>query len=204
MQIPSKITKNNSQGINFAIISCQRVDGLALSMVRKWVEWVRILSRKTHFLSETGRMWFRSVRFETPNSVSFFALTESGERAQRVSLSLLFVCKSKLTEFFAELTEFAQKLGEFSLPKQCSRNSILPVFPFCPLWTLFGDPIWGRQKGVIPICSDSPFPSDLFRFALLLFGIAPICSDFSYDLFSEQIRETPFCQFCKSPTMSGH
>ena len=27
MQIPSKITKNNSQGIIFVIISCQRVTG---------------------------------------------------------------------------------------------------------------------------------------------------------------------------------
>ena len=42
------------------------------------------------------------------------------ERAQRVPLSLLFVCESGLTEFAAELSEF-------SLPEQCSGNSIPPV-----------------------------------------------------------------------------
>ena len=46
------------------------------------------------------------------------------------SLSLLFVCRSELTEFLAELTEFAQnsvRLSEFSSSKQYSRNSIPPV-----------------------------------------------------------------------------
>ena len=38
------------------------------------------------------------------------------------------VCKSELTEFLAVLTEFAQKLSEFSFPKQYARNSIPPVF----------------------------------------------------------------------------
>ena len=33
------------------------------------------------------------------------------------------MCHSELTE----LTEFAAELSEFSLPKQCSRNSIPPV-----------------------------------------------------------------------------
>ena len=36
----------------------------------------------------------------------------SGERTQWVPFSLLFVCKRELTEFFAELTEFAPKLSE--------------------------------------------------------------------------------------------
>ena len=36
----------------------------------------------------------------------------SGERTQWAPFSLLFVCKRKLTEFFAELTEFAPKLSE--------------------------------------------------------------------------------------------
>ena len=40
---------------------------------------------------------------------------------------------------------------------------------------LVGAQIWGRQKGVAPICSD-------------LLHFLPICSD----LFSQQIRETPF------------
>ena len=46
----------------------------------------------------------------------------------------------------------------------------------------------------------SPFSSDLFRFALLVFGNTPICSDLfrflpiSFQNKSEQIRETPFCR----------
>ena len=42
----------------------------------------------------------------------FWPSPNSGERTQRVPLSLLFVCQSELTEFFAELTEFAVKLSE--------------------------------------------------------------------------------------------
>ena len=40
-----------------------------------------------------------------------------------------FLCVWKRTHrvFFAELTELAAELSEFFLPKQCSRNSILPV-----------------------------------------------------------------------------
>ena len=67
-------------------------------------------------------------------------------------------------------------------------------------------PIWGRLKGFVPICSDlfrcfffrfvpncapqlfSGIPLYLFRSDLLRF--VPICSD----LFSEQIRKTPFCR----------
>ena len=37
------------------------------------------------------------------------------------------MCQSRLTEFFAELTELAAELSEFSPPKQYSRNSLLPV-----------------------------------------------------------------------------
>ena len=63
-------------------------------------------------LSETGGMRFRRARFQTPNSVSFFALTEfRGENS--VSSSQPIICvPSELTEFFAELTEFAPKLSE--------------------------------------------------------------------------------------------
>ena len=61
--------------------------------------------------SETGRIRFRRIRLQTPNSVSFVALAEfRGESS--VSSSRLCVCQSKLTEFFAELTEFAVKLSE--------------------------------------------------------------------------------------------
>ena len=55
----------------------------------------------------------------------------SGEWTQWVPLSLLFVCQSELTEFFAELTEFATKLSEAQWVLPCetllSRNSIPPV-----------------------------------------------------------------------------
>ena len=43
-------------------------------------------------------------------------------------LSAYYLCKSKFTEFLAELTEFAQELSLFSPPKKDSRNSI-PLFP---------------------------------------------------------------------------
>ena len=37
-------------------------------------------------------------------------------------LSSLFVCQSELTEFLAELTEFAaEELSEFTLPKQLAK-----------------------------------------------------------------------------------
>ena len=63
-------------------------------------------------LSETGRIRFRRVRFQTPNSVSFSGLTEFQGANSVSSFSLLFVCKGELTEFFAELTELAAKLSE--------------------------------------------------------------------------------------------
>ena len=42
----------------------------------------------------------------------FWPSPSSGERTQWVPLSLLFVCQSELTEFFAEVTEFTVKLRE--------------------------------------------------------------------------------------------
>ena len=60
---------------------------------------------------------------------------------------------------------------------------------------IFGAPNLGSAEGVTPICSDFPV---FFRCALLVFGNTPICSDLlrflsiCSDLFSEQIRETPF------------
>ena len=71
-----------------------------------------LISTIFQLISETGRIRFRGARLQTPNSVSFLGSLSSGERTQRVPLSLLLVCKSELTEFFAELTEFAPKLSE--------------------------------------------------------------------------------------------
>ena len=55
-----------------------------------------------------------------------------GERPQRVSLSLLFVRKSELTEFFAELTEVAAELSsEAVLSKQYSARFLDVFFTHC-------------------------------------------------------------------------
>ena len=57
--------------------------------------------------SETGRIRFRGVWFQTPSSVSFLGLTEF-RGANSVSSSQPIICvPNELTEFFAELTEFA-------------------------------------------------------------------------------------------------
>ena len=103
---------------------------------------VRVFARFVHrpwksvyqdvHLSETGRTLFRGVRFQTPSSVSFSGLTEF-RGTSSVSSFQPFICvpiissQCELKEFLAELTEFAQKLSEFFLPKQYSRNSIPPV-----------------------------------------------------------------------------
>ena len=77
-------------------------------------------------LSETGRIRFRGVRFQTPNLVTFSGLTEF-RGANSVSSFQPIVCKQELTEFLAELTEFVVELSEFSVLKQYSRNSIPPA-----------------------------------------------------------------------------
>ena len=66
---------------------------------------------------------------KTESTVSNTELSEffDPHRVPGRELSRLFVGQSKLTEFFAVLSEFAAELSEFSLPKQHSRNSILPV-----------------------------------------------------------------------------
>ena len=63
--------------------------------------------------SETGRIRFRGVRFQTPNSVSFLGFTEF-RGANSVSSSRPIICVPKRIHrvFFAELTEFAAELSE--------------------------------------------------------------------------------------------
>ena len=88
-----------------------------------------MLRRQKHVLSQSTTP-FACTLFKTstvgngPTTVSestvsktelsefFLPSPSSGERAQWVPLSLRFVWQSELTEFFAELTEFAPKLGE--------------------------------------------------------------------------------------------
>ena len=65
-------------------------------------------------------------------------------------------------------------------------------------------PVWGRQKGVTPICSDLfrflPICSDLHSLFSGIPRFVPICSVFfrlvpiCFQNKSEQIRETPFCR----------
>ena len=65
-----------------------------------------------------GVCW-KGAEYGSGSTVSNTELSEffrgslsSGERTQRVPFSLLFVCQSELTEFSAELAEFAPKLSE--------------------------------------------------------------------------------------------
>ena len=66
----------------------------------------RVFSRKR---AEYG---FREYGFKHRAQWVFRGSLSSRERAQWVSFSQFFVCKRELTEFFAELTEFAPKLSE--------------------------------------------------------------------------------------------
>ena len=81
--------------------------------------------------SETGRIRFRRVRFQTPNSVSFLGLTEF-RGANSVSSAQPIICVPKRTHrVFSQnspsLPQNSVRLGEFTPPEQYSRNSIPPV-----------------------------------------------------------------------------
>ena len=70
--------------------------------------------------------------------------------------------------------------------------------------SMFGAPTLGSaERGHPDLFRFVPFSSDLFRFALLVFGNTPICSDLfrfapicsiCFQNKSEYIRETPFCR----------
>ena len=71
--------------------------------------------------------------------------------------------------------------------------------------------LWWAEGGSPRFVPISPFPSDLFRSALLVFGNAPIFSDLlcffrsapiCFQNTSEQIRETPFCRRRKIQILS--
>ena len=95
----------------------------------------RKLSQST---SETGRIRFQRARFQTPSSVSFFALTEfRGEMSVSSSQHILFVWQSELTEFFAELTEFAPKLSEAQwvlFSETVRLETVFRPFPTISIW----------------------------------------------------------------------
>ena len=105
------------------------------------------------FLILGGNLFGNGPNTVSESTVSNTELSEfllpspsSGEGAQWVPLSLLFVCQSELTEFFffffsqnsPTFTQDTVRLSEFSSPKQYSRNSIPPVsslFSTCPTAT---------------------------------------------------------------------
>ena len=97
--------------------------------------------------------------------MSSLALTEFRGEIWVSSFWAIIACQRELTEFFfAELTEFAAELSESSLPKQYSRNSILPASyigdriltyrEFCSgyfCWTLYSIKILGNS---VMYCND--------------------------------------------------
>ena len=80
-----------------------RVSGLSLFSLHA------LISVATRKRAEYG---FEEYGFKHRTQWVFWGSSSSGERTQWVPLSLLFVCQSELTEFFAELTKFAPKLSE--------------------------------------------------------------------------------------------
>ena len=105
-------------------------------------------------------------------------------------------------------------------PTRCEHDGNYSPLPIPRPWyrSISQPPIWGRLKGVVPICSVF---FDSFRFALFVSGNAPICSNLlrfismCSDLFQNILRLVPICfqnksgkpfsadPFCKSPTISG-
>ena len=78
----------------------------------------------------TGRIPLRRARFQTPNSVSFLALTEfRGELSE--FFSAYYLCAKANSPSFSQnspsLPQNSVTLSEFSSPTQYSRNSIPPV-----------------------------------------------------------------------------
>ena len=86
-----------------------------------------------HQNSETGRIRFRRVRFQTPNSVSLLAPTEfRGENS--ASSSQPIICVPNRTHRVFQRThrvcpKNSVRLSEFSSPKQYCRNSTSLPFP---------------------------------------------------------------------------
>ena len=65
--------------------------------------------------SETGQIRFRRAQFQTPSSVSFLAHQVPGRELSEFLSAFCLCAKVNSPSFFAELTEFAVKLREFSL-----------------------------------------------------------------------------------------
>ena len=80
---------------------------------------------------ETGRIRFRGVRFQTPNSVISSGLTEfRGSELSEFLFSAYYLCAKatpSVSQNSPSLPQNSVRLSEFSSPKQYSRNSIPPV-----------------------------------------------------------------------------
>ena len=114
---------------------------------KKYYEWFRKELRSSNsspgshaYYRERAEYGFGEYGFKHRTQWVFHGSLSSGERAQWVPFSLLFVCKRELTEFLTELTEFAPKLSEaqwvlFSetaLSKQYSAHFWLMEVESCP------------------------------------------------------------------------
>ena len=81
-------------------------------------------------LSETGRIRFRRVRFQTPSCVSFGPRRAPGRELSEFLLAYYLCAKPNSPSFWQKspsLPYNSVRLSEFSSPKQYSRNSIPPV-----------------------------------------------------------------------------
>ena len=81
--------------------------------------------------SETGRIRFWGVRFQTPSSVSFFGAHWVPGSELSEFLSAYYLCAKANSPSFSQnspsLPRNSVRLSEFSSQKQYSRNSIPPV-----------------------------------------------------------------------------
>ena len=112
--------------------------------------------------SETGRIRFRRVRFQTPSSVSFFIFSGLIEfsGANSVSSSQPIICVQTRTHRVClnspSLPQNSVRLSEISSPKQYSRNSIPPIshkwgrFPNLPEMSRFA-PVCPLLSRFVPI-----------------------------------------------------
>ena len=97
-----------------------------------------------YFSSETGRIRFRGVRFQTPSSVSFLGLTEfRGENS--VSSSRPILCLPKRTHRVFPRTHRVCPKTQWGSVSSLLRNSTLETVP-CPSFPCF----FGKSQGKSP------------------------------------------------------
>ena len=82
--------------------------------------------------SEMGRIRFRRVRFQTPNSVSLLALTEFRGENSVSSSQPIIVCKNELTEFFSQSLPILPQNSVSSLLRNSTLETVFRPFPRKP------------------------------------------------------------------------